>query len=103
MMSINIITEFKTKPGKSNNLIEYLRYLIPTTYEHGGIEEVHIRQNQDDLDDIVSVQRWTSRQAYVDYFQWRAADGVTGQFEELLAAPIVVRYFNEVAMPQPVA
>ena len=102
-MSINIITEFKTKPGMSDVLIALLRDLLPSSYKYGGVEEINIRQNQDDLDDIVSVQRWTSRQAYVDYFTWRAADGVTGQVEELLAAPIVVRYFNEVAMPQPVA
>lgn len=95
-MGINIITEFKAKEGQEGDLIELLRKLLPESLQHGGAEEISIRQNQDDPSDIISAQRWESRDTYVSYFQWRTDDGVTAQFEEMLRAPIVVRFFNEV-------
>ena len=80
-MGIHIITEFTVKPGLSDSLIALLRQLLPESLAHGGAEEINIRQNQDDPNDIISAQRWASRQAYVDYFEWRTDGGVTAQFE----------------------
>jgi quinol monooxygenase YgiN len=97
-VSINIITEFKTKAGRAHDLIGLLRQLLPESLQHGGAEEISIRQNQDDASDIISVQRRTSREAYQSYFEWRTKGGVAAQFEEMLAAPIKIRFFNEVPM-----
>jgi hypothetical protein len=97
-MSINIITEFKTKEGRADDLIALLRELLPSSWEHGGAEEICIRQNQDDPNDIISAQRWTSRQVYLDYRGWRADNGVTARIEATLRSPIVVRFFNEIPM-----
>jgi quinol monooxygenase YgiN len=98
-MSINIITQFKTKPGKSSDLIALIRTLLPESLEQPGCEEVAIRQNQDAPDDIISAQRWTSRRHYEDYMAWRTANGVTAQFNDLLAADMQIRYFNDISMP----
>jgi quinol monooxygenase YgiN len=97
-MSINIITEFKTKEGRADDLIALLRELLPQSLEHGGAEEICIRQNQDDPNDIISAQRWTSREVYLSYRRWRAQTGVTEKIEETLRAPIVIRFFNDVPM-----
>jgi hypothetical protein len=35
------------------------------------------------------------------YFDWRTGDGITAQFEEMLKAPISIRFFNEVPMDVP--
>lgn len=43
-MSINIITEFKTKDGRADDLIALLKKLLPESLEHGGAEEICIRQ-----------------------------------------------------------
>ena len=56
-MSVNIITEFKTKDGRADDLIALLSELLPESLEHGGAEEICIRQNQDDLNDMISAQR----------------------------------------------
>jgi hypothetical protein len=53
------------------------------------------------ITDIISVQRWQSREAYVAYFKWRTDDGITARFEEMLAKAVTVRFFNEVPMPVP--
>jgi hypothetical protein len=67
VVGINILTEFKTKDGRSQNLIALLRKLLPESLQHGGAEEISIRQSQDDPNDIVSAQRWESREAYQSY------------------------------------
>lgn len=78
-MGINILTEFKVKRGKEKDVIALLRQLLPESKQHAGsvIEEISIRQNQDDSTDIVSAQCWASRKAYEDYFKWRSSEGYT--------------------------
>jgi quinol monooxygenase YgiN len=99
-MGINIITEFKVKRGREQDVIDLLRRLLPESKKHAGavIEEVSIRQNQDDSTDIISAQRWASREAYEDYFKWRTGDGFTAKFEEMLERPLAIRFFNEIQM-----
>lgn len=95
-MSINIITQFKTKPGRANDLIALIRRLLPESLQQPGCEEVSIRQNQDEPNDIISAQRWASRRDYEKYMAWRTKNGVTQQFNELLAGDLEVRYFNDI-------
>jgi quinol monooxygenase YgiN len=97
-MSINIITQFKSKPGRADDLIALIRKLLPESLLHAGCEEVAIRQNQDEPDDIISAQKWTSRRHYEEYMAWRTKNGVTAQFQELLSSDLQVRYFNDVPM-----
>lgn len=95
-MAINILTEFKTKPGRSEDLKALLRELLPQSLEHGGAEEICIRQNQDDPNDIVSAQRWASREVYLNYRGWRSGIGTTARIQDTLSAPISVRFFDVV-------
>jgi quinol monooxygenase YgiN len=99
-MGINILTEFKVKPGRERDLIDLLKRLLPESKRHAGdsIESISIRQNQDDPSDIVSAQHWASRKAYEDYFKWRSDNGQTATFEEMLTDPISIRFFDEVPM-----
>jgi quinol monooxygenase YgiN len=98
-MSVNIITQFKTKPGRSNDLIALIRKWLPESLGQPGCEEVAVRQNQDEPDDVISAQRWASRCHYESYMAWRTEHGVTAQFNDLLAGEIQVRYFNDIPMP----
>jgi quinol monooxygenase YgiN len=102
-MGINIINELKTKAGRSEDLIALLRELLPSSLEHGGAEEISIRQDQDDPTYIISVQRWESREAYLAYFAWRTEHGVAAQIRELLEEPQRIRFFNEVLYGVPSA
>ena len=40
--------------------------------------------------------RWATRQDYERYLAWRTESGYTAQFEEMLAQPMSIRYFDEV-------
>ena len=98
-MSVNIITQFKTKPGRADELIALIRKVLPESLQQPGCEEVAIRQNQDEPDDVISAQKWTSRHHYESYMAWRTKNGVTAQFNDLLAGDMQVRYFNDIPMP----
>jgi quinol monooxygenase YgiN len=95
-MSVNIITQFKTKPGRAGDLIALIRQMLPDSLLQPGCEEVSIRQNQDEPDDIISAQRWASRHHYESYMARRTKNGGTAQFDELLAGDLQVRYFNDI-------
>lgn len=97
-MSVNVIAQFKAKPGRANDLIALIRKLLPESLRQVGCEEVAIRQNQDEPDDIISAQKWASRRHYEDYMTSHTQDGVTAQFQELLTSDLQVRYFNDVPM-----
>jgi quinol monooxygenase YgiN len=99
-MGINIITQFRTKPGRSKDLIALISRVLPESLGHDGCVEVCIRQNQDDPDDIISVQQWASRHHYEAYRAWRKKNGVTAAVEQLLTDPINVRYFDDVPIPR---
>jgi hypothetical protein len=53
-------------------------------------------RNQEDPTNIVGDTRWDTRQDYDDYLAWRTDSGYTAQFEEMLAQPMSIRYFDEV-------
>lgn len=95
-MSVNIITQFKTKPGRAGDLIALIRKLLAESLQQSGCEEVAIRQNQDEPDDIISAQKWASRHHYEAYMASRTKHGVTAQFDELLTGDMQVRYFNDI-------
>jgi hypothetical protein len=75
-----------------------LRIIVALSATSDVIEEISIRQNQDDSTDIVSAQRWASRKAYEEYFKWRTEDGYTAKFEQMLENPLVIRFFDEIPM-----
>lgn len=85
---------------RQKDVIALLRQLLPESKKHAGdvIEEISIRQNQDDSTDIISAQRWASRKTYEDYFKWRTDDGYTAKFEQMLEKPLAIRFFNEIQM-----
>jgi quinol monooxygenase YgiN len=97
-MSVNIITQFKTKPGRADELIALIRKLLPESLQQPGCEEVAIRQNQDEPEEIISAQKWSSRRHYENYMARHTKNGAAAQFNELLADDLKVRYFNDIPM-----
>jgi ketosteroid isomerase-like protein/quinol monooxygenase YgiN len=95
-MACNIITQFKTKPGRADDLIALLKKYISGGASHAGCLAISIQQNQDDPSDIISNQCWETRKHYEDYFAWRSDQGVAAETQALCAEPVSVRYFDEV-------
>jgi Antibiotic biosynthesis monooxygenase len=74
-MGINVISELKTKAGRSKDLIALLRKLQPSSLQRRRRRDLD-RQDQDDPNYIISIQRWESRDACLAYFARRTQEGV---------------------------
>ena len=60
------------------------------------MENISIRQDQDDPSRIASMTTWTTRRHYEDYLAWRNEIGDTDTIEQLLVHPLAIRYYDEV-------
>ena len=95
-MACNIITQFKTKPGRADDLIALLKKYIGGGASHAGCIHISIQQNQDDPSDIISNQSWETSKHYEDYFAWRADQGVATEIQSLCAEQVSARFFDEI-------
>jgi ketosteroid isomerase-like protein/quinol monooxygenase YgiN len=93
-MACNIVTQFKTKPGRADDLIALIKKHISESARRAGCVEISIQQNQDDPSDIISNQYWETRKHYEDYFAWRAEEGLGAKIQSLCAEPVSMRFFN---------
>jgi len=94
-VSTHVVTDFKTKLGKADELIATLAAASPDSLNHHGCEAIRIRLDQDDPLHIVSFTQWTTRQDYDDYLSWRTATGLTDEVSHLLTEPMSISYFEE--------
>ena len=95
-MSTHVVTEFKTKPQRAEELVHILNQSLPDSLVHDGCEAIALRRNQDDTTNIVSFTQWASRRHYEDYLAWRTETGLTGELGDMLVEPMSVRYFDDV-------
>jgi quinol monooxygenase YgiN len=100
-MSINIITQFKAKNGRAEELLALVSKLVPESVHHAGCEKIAIEQNQDEPNDVISNQFWATRRHYEDYLAWRTKEGVSAQIQEMCAEPISMRFFNDILVAMP--
>jgi quinol monooxygenase YgiN len=85
-MSINIITQFKTKPGRANDLIALIRRLLPESLAAARLRgSGSSGRTRTSPTTSSRHRRWASRRHYENYMAWRTKNGVTAQFNELLA------------------
>jgi len=68
----------------------------PISRTRPGCEAISVRRNQDDPTNIIGDIRWATRRDYNEHLAWRTDSGYTVQFEEMLAQPMSIRYFDEV-------
>ena len=72
----------QAKPGSAAELRAFLNPAQIRAYE--GNEGVELTVNQDDVDNLLLVEHWTSRGAYEAYRAWRVEVGDQATLEGLL-------------------
>jgi len=95
-MSTHVVNEFHALPDRADDVMNLLIELSPISRTRLGCQAISLRRNQDDPTNIVGDTRWATRQDYDNYLAWRTDSGYTAQFEEMLAQPMSIRYFDEV-------
>jgi Antibiotic biosynthesis monooxygenase len=59
MMSTHVINEFHAKPSRGDDILALLLELAPESRGRPGCEEISIRRNQDDPNNVIGDTRWT--------------------------------------------
>jgi quinol monooxygenase YgiN len=95
-MSVHVITELKTRPEHTEQVVAALSDALPHSFEHEGCEAIHLRRSQDDPTHIVSFTQWVHRRDYVNYLAWRTETGMTEDIEDMLTEPLIIEYFDDI-------
>ena len=78
---IYVIATLRVKPGKLSQLLDAAKLVIAGTRKEEGCLFYDLHQSVSDPDQVVFVERWTSREALGKHFEqphmatWRAASG----------------------------
>jgi quinol monooxygenase YgiN len=95
-MSTLITNEFHGKPARGGDVLSLLLELAPESAGRPGCQHISILRNQDDPDSVIGLTQWEARQNWDDYLAWRTASGFTATFDEMLARPMMIRYWDEI-------
>ena len=95
-MSTHVVNELHALPDRADDVLNLLVELSPVSRTRPGCEAISVRRNQDDPTVLIGDTRWATRLDYDNYLAWRTESGYTAQFEEMLAEPMTIRYFDEI-------
>ena len=96
-MSTIVTNEFHAKRGRGADVLALLLKLALESNGRPGCETISIRRNQDDPEILIGDTQWATRQHYDDYLAWRTENGFTAKFDDMLAEPMFIRYYDDVA------
>ncbi len=86
-MSIASTAEFFIHPERSEEFLGMLSQSLPTTRGYDGCELVETYVDQDDPGHIFLFERWSTREQYQAYLDWRMANGMLERLEPIGTAP----------------
>jgi quinol monooxygenase YgiN len=89
-----VTVDVRTKRGRRQDALEWFARNLGDTRAKPGCREVLAFTDHDDPDRIVIVERWDERAQHEEYARWRAAQPSRAELVELLAEPVIVRYFD---------
>jgi quinol monooxygenase YgiN len=93
-MSIIVLVDFATQPGKTEELKVALKGALPDTRVYDGCEKVVATTDLDTPTTVTLVEKWASRAQYETYLQWRIDTGLIDALGPLLTAPPSLRYLE---------
>lgn len=95
-MSLHATLELTATDGRVDELIAVLKNHLGDTRARKGCEFVTVHQDQANPNQIVLIERWTTREDDDAYRAWRAGDGAIKEMAGLVAAAPVIRFFDDV-------
>ena len=93
-MPVTVLFEAQAKPGTGDALVAILKQSLADTRTFEGCLGLTVHQNQDDADNLVAVETWTSRDAYERYLAWRQETGAFNRMIAAFTAPPTIRFFD---------
>lgn len=95
-MSFHVTLELTAADGKADELLAVFKRILPDTRARQGCEFVTVHRDQENPNQIVLIERWTTKEDDAAYREWRAGEGKVTDMAGLVGAPPVIRYFDDV-------
>ncbi len=93
-MAVRVILEVKAKPGTGGELIAFFKSILPETRAYVGCTSVDVLRSCGDVDSVVVVEEWETREQYEQYLAWQRERGTSDRLKERLAEPPIIRHFD---------
>lgn len=97
-MSVTVLLELQSKPESVDELTATFENILPETRRFEGCQSVEVISNQDDLCNLVLIEKWDSRQHHEKYLAWRTDTGALETLGAMLAQPPDIRYYFDVGI-----
>lgn len=95
-MSTVVLLEMQVRPEAVSEVKAMLKEILPDTRAYAGCQGIDIYSNLDDGGNLVFHERWTTRDHYQKYLNWRTETGVLDKLGAKLAGPPKIRYYERV-------
>jgi quinol monooxygenase YgiN len=95
-MSIAAMVEFETIPAMREELVAYLRDILPDTRNYEGCLGATFHADQDRPNHLIVFLRWTSMAHFERYTVWRQEMGAADRIASLLSTVPIRRLLDEI-------
>jgi quinol monooxygenase YgiN len=97
-MSVDVILSLQVNPENREELLAVLTTILPDTRTYQGCQGVTVTTNEDDLHNIVLLEKWNHRSDHESYMDWRTERGDIDKLVALLSAPPAVSYLETISI-----
>ncbi|MGE0487005.1 MAG: putative quinol monooxygenase [Gammaproteobacteria bacterium] len=97
-MTCMVHIEFRASAETIDQMLAWLREILPDTRAREGCVSVAVTRNQDDPTNFAFVELWESRAHYERYFAWREETGVLAELAKLVDGEASFRFFDIVGL-----
>ena len=91
-MSVDVILDLQVELENREELLSVFAAILPDTRAYQGCQSVVVTSNEDDLNNIVLLEKWDSRSDHESYMGWRTERGDIDKLVAQLSAPPAVKY-----------
>ncbi|PCI70309.1 MAG: antibiotic biosynthesis monooxygenase [Piscirickettsiaceae bacterium] len=97
-MSVDVILNVQVNPENREELLAVFAAILPDTRAYQGCQNVTVTTNEDDLHNIVLLEKWDQRSDHESYMAWRTERGDIDKLVALLSAPPAITYLETIAI-----
>jgi len=91
-MSVDVIFNLQVNPENREELLSIFAAILPDTRNYPGCQGVVVSSNEDDIHNIVLLEKWNKRSDHESYLAWRTERGEIEKLASLLSAPPSITY-----------
>ena len=95
-MSIDVILDLQVNPENREELLSVFTAILPDTRAYKGCQSVVVTSDEDDIHNIVLLEKWDQRSDHESYMAWRTERGDIDKLVSLLSSPPAVQYLTAI-------